>query len=123
MHMIGTVCFTPEDVVDGRMIDWLGVIVIDQVLLADIGDVGAFVILGEKMIKGLLAGGTQRFGNRFVPFLAVGENGVDVEHNPAKAMQPVPHDIANPKPGVRDQRGTSNRLSSGRRIKGGAHEG
>ena len=55
---------------DGRMVDRLAVVVGQQILLADISDVGAFRILGEQMVEGLVLGRADVLGDRLIPFLA-----------------------------------------------------
>ena len=52
------------------MVDRLAAVVGQQILLADIGDVGAFLILGEQVIEGLVLGRAQLLGDRLIPFLA-----------------------------------------------------
>jgi hypothetical protein len=71
--------------------------VFDQVLLADIGDIGAFLILGEEVVIGLFAPGAKILGDLLVPFLAVGKDGVDVEHHAAKIILTVANDVADGK--------------------------
>src|SRR5205823_7919675 len=72
-----------------------------QVLLTDIGDVGAFGILREEVVERLVLGRAQRLGDGVVPFVAVGEFGVDVEHDAAEVEQPVTNDFADGEPGNR----------------------
>jgi hypothetical protein len=74
-----------EDLLKLGMVHRAGFAVFQQVLLADIGDIGPILILGEEVVIGLLAPGAQILGDRFVPFLAVGEDGVDVEDDPRKS--------------------------------------
>ena len=90
-----------------RMIDRLIAFIGDQVLLADVGDVAALGIFGEQMVEGLVPGRTDFFGNRFVPFVAVGEDRVDVEDHAAKVEQAVSNDVADPetRAGHVDRRG------------------
>ena len=76
------------------MIDRLVALVRHQVLLADIGDVSALGILGQQVIEGLVLGRTQRFGNRLIPFVAVGEDRIDVEDHSTKIEEPVADDFA-----------------------------
>lgn len=70
-----------------------------QVLLADICNVAAFSVFGEKMIKGLLFCWAYCLGYRLIPFFAIREDRVDVEHNPSEIKDPVAHDGANGKCG------------------------
>ena len=78
--------------------------VAEQVLLADIGDVARFRILGEQVVIGLVLGRTQVLRYRLVPFLAVGEDRIDVEDHAAEIEQPVAYDLANREAGGRDRR-------------------
>ena len=55
---------------NGRMVDRLALVVGQQILLADIGDVGALRILGEQMVEGLVLGRPDVLGDRLIPFLA-----------------------------------------------------
>src|SRR5687768_5102938 len=57
-----------------RMIDRFAQLVGQQILLADIGNVARFLILGKKMVEGLVLGRTDLGGDRLVPFLAIGED-------------------------------------------------
>ena len=63
--------------VDRRMIDLAAILVGEQILLADVGDVARLGIFGEQMIEWLVLGRAQILGDRFVPFFAVGEFGID----------------------------------------------
>ena len=76
------------------MFDRLFAIVRDQILLADIGDVAAFCILGEQVIEGLVLARSKRLGDGFVPFLTVRKDRIDVKNHPAKVEQPVPDNFA-----------------------------
>lgn len=65
-----------------------------QILLADIGDVGRILVFREQVIEGLIPQGADILGNRFVPFLAIGEDRVDIENHAAKIELLVFHHIA-----------------------------
>ena len=80
------------------MIDRAGLAVLQQVLLADIGGVARITVLGEQVVERLLAGRADFLGDRFVPFLAVGEDRIDIENHPAKIEQLVAHDVADAEP-------------------------
>ena len=77
------------------VIDRAGAGIADQVLLADICDVGIVVALGQQVIKRLIPVRANIFGNGIVPFLAIGENRIDIEDHTAKIEQAMAHDIAN----------------------------
>ena len=83
------------------MIDRPGVAIFEQVLLADIGGVARITILGEQVVERLFALRADFHRDRFVPFLAVGEDRINIENNTTKIEHPVTHDIADPEPGVR----------------------
>ena len=68
----------------GRVINRLVRFVEFQILLADIGDVLTVRIFGEKMVEGLVARRAHVLGNGGIPFLAVVEDGIDVEDHPRK---------------------------------------
>ena len=85
------------------MIDHLIAIITNEILLAYISDVAAFVVLGEEMIKGLILGGPKILGDRFIPFFAVCEDRIDVEDDAAKLEQPVPHHLAYGEAGMADR--------------------
>ncbi len=77
-------------------------IVHHQILLADISDVARFAIVGERMIERLVAA-RGCSGLDSVPFLAVGEDRIDIEHHAAKAEDAVFHLVADPEEGVRNE--------------------
>ena len=78
-----------------RVVDRLFAFVLDQVLLTDVRDVALLRILREQVIEGLVLRRADLLGNRLIPFVAIGEDGVDVEDHAAKIEQSVLHDIAN----------------------------
>jgi hypothetical protein len=86
------------------MVDGLLAVINHQILLADIGNVIAVRILGEQMVKWLILRRPDIFGNRFVPFLAVRKDGVDVENYAAKFEMAVTHNVANVEARMRDGR-------------------
>ena len=76
------------------MVDRVFAVVEHQVLLAHIGDVAALRILGEQMVKGLVLGRAQRLRDRLVPFFAIGEFGIDIEHHSAEVEEAVADHVA-----------------------------
>src|SRR5688572_4229050 len=84
-----------EQLFDGRMVDRPALAVILQVLLADVSDIARLAVLGEQVVKRLLTRRPYVGGNGFVPFLAVGEDRVDVENHAAEVIHPMLDDIAN----------------------------
>jgi hypothetical protein len=89
---------------DRGMVDRLVAVVGDQVLLADIGDVARFAVLGEQVVEGLVLLRADLFGDRLVPFVAVREDGIDVEDHPAEIEHAVADDVADREIGMRDRR-------------------
>lgn len=92
-----------EQLRDLRVIDRAAIPIALKVLLADVGDVAVLTILGEQMIEGLFAAWAHFQRDRFVPFLAIGEDGVDIENNAAKIEHLMAHHIANSKMRVADR--------------------
>ena len=90
-----------EHVGNRRMVDRLVAVVADQILLADVSDVGGFGILGEQVVKGLVLARAQAFRNGLISFLAVGELGIDVEDHATEIEDPVANHIADGEVGKR----------------------
>ena len=65
-----------------------------QVLLGDIGGVGAVRVLGEQVVEGLVLGRADLLGDRPPPLLRVGEGGVHVEDHAPEREQSVPDHLA-----------------------------
>lgn len=80
-----------------RVIDRSTIAIAHEILLADIGNIGAFLVLGQQVVERLVPVRTNIFGDGFVPFLAVGKHGIDIEYDTAKPEKPVTHDVANSK--------------------------
>src|SRR5690606_24193833 len=76
------------------MVDRPGGPVAEQVLLADVRDVGRILAFGEQVVERLVAPRAHLLGDRLVPFLAVGEDRVDVEHHAAEIELLVAYDVA-----------------------------
>ena len=93
-----------ENACDTGVIDRLLTIVDHQILLADVGNIVAVGIFGEQVLKRLILRRTDRFRNRFVPFVAVGKNWIDVENHAAEIEMAVPDDIADVETRVRNRR-------------------
>ena len=92
-----------------------------QVLLADIGDIRAFAIFGEQVIIGLLTLGPDFVRDRFEPFLAVGEDRIDIENHPAKVVDAVLDDIADGEARLVAQRCIDQPTGLGREEAGAFH--
>ncbi len=80
------------------MIDWACLTIGKQILLADVGHIAVVAIFREQVIEWLFPVRPDFRRNRFVPFLAIGEDRIDIEDNAAKIEHPVAHDIADPEP-------------------------
>jgi len=80
------------------MIDRAGFRITSQVLLADVRNVTAFIVLGQKVVERLIARGAYVCGDRFIPFFAIGEDRVDVENDTPKIEQFMPYDISYSEP-------------------------
>ena len=87
------------------MVDGFVAIIAHQILLTDIRDIARIGVFGEDMVKRLVLGRAGLFGNRIIPFLAIGEDGIDIEDDTAKIVQPVAHDIAEIEPCMGDRGG------------------
>jgi hypothetical protein len=103
-----------ENAVNRRMADRAIVVVVKQVLLADIGNIAVLRIFGEQMVKGLILGRTDFRRDRVIPFIAVGENRINIKDHAAKIKHPVPNNFPNPKPRAGDIRNPCSRKTIGR---------
>src|SRR5690606_14070708 len=83
-----------EQLRHARVVDRAALAVVEQVLLADVGDVGRVLVLSEQVVERLIAARAHLLGDGLVPFLAVGEDRVDVEHDAAEVEQLVAYDVA-----------------------------
>ncbi len=73
-----------------------------QILLADIGNIAALCVFGEQMVKRLVSCWPNFFGDRFIPFFAVREDGIDIKYNAAKIKDPMPNNLTYAEAGMRD---------------------
>ena len=80
------------------MIDWSGLAISQQVLLADIGDIAGLAIFSEQVVEWLFAVRADFLRDRFIPLFAVREDRIDIIDHAPKIEDPVAHDIANPEP-------------------------
>ena len=93
-QLIFAVSLSPEHSRDRWMIHRFPTVVSEQVLLAHISDIAGFAIFGEQVIEGLMLVGAGVFRDRLIPFLAVGEDGIDVEHDAPETEAAMLDDIA-----------------------------
>ena len=84
-----------EQLGDLWMIDRLIIVVHQQVLLADIGHVGTFLIFRQQVIEGLVAPRPLFFRNLFEPFFRIGVDRIDIENDAAKIMATMLHHVPN----------------------------
>jgi hypothetical protein len=80
-----------------RMADRAVIVIWHEVLLADIGDIAILCIFSEQMIKWLIFARAHLGGNRLIPFLAIGEDGINIEDHATKIKHAVAHNIADAK--------------------------
>jgi hypothetical protein len=66
--------------------DRLAGLIRHQVLLGDIGHVETLVILGQKMVEGLIARRAGLFWDRVVSCFGVGEHRIDIKHHATEWM-------------------------------------
>src|SRR3546814_12252032 len=83
-----------------------------QIRLADIGDVGGIVALGEQVVIGLFLRRADRFRDRVIPFVAVRKDRIDVEDDAAELEHAVATDVARSKGPALDKRGGGVRVHS-----------
>src|SRR4051794_9259535 len=76
------------------MVDRLVAFIDDQVLLTDVGDVGRLRVLREQVVIWLLLSWPDRLRDRLVPFVAIGEGGVDVENDATEVEDAVTDDFS-----------------------------
>jgi hypothetical protein len=77
-----------------RVVDGLAGFVKHKVLLRDVSDVITLIILGEKVVKGLVLGGAAVLGDGIIPFLRVGKDRVHIKDHTAKRVFAVPDNLA-----------------------------
>ena len=85
---------TVEQSRDGRMVHGSVLFVPKQILLADIGNIAAFCIFSEQVVKWLISRWPNFFGDRFIPFFAVRKDGINIKNNAAKIKDPMPNDLS-----------------------------
>ena len=93
----------------------------EQVLLADIGDVGTVFVLCQQVIIWLIAIRAQVLRNGLVPFFAIGEDRVNIEDHSAKIECAMAHDIANSEAGTSVAGSLDGSASLGRKEHGTVH--
>ena len=65
-----------------------------KVLFADIGDIVALIVLGQKVIKRLILDRTAFFGDRRIPLIGICEFWIDIENDPSKRVFLVPDHLS-----------------------------
>ena len=94
-HAIALAVKLLEQLRNMGMIDGPSARVCEQVLLADISDVGTVVIFCQQVVEWLVAARADFLRNGFVPFFAVRKDRVDIENHAAKVEHLVTHNVAN----------------------------
>jgi hypothetical protein len=99
-HPVPTIFEIAEQFRHAGMFHRAALCIAQQVLLANISYVGRFLVFGEEVVIRLFTLRSNVFRDRFVPFLAIGENWVDIENHPAEIECTVAHDIADVEAGI-----------------------
>src|SRR3546814_15298098 len=82
--------------------DVVHVIVEHESMLSYIRDIAAFAIFREQVIKRLIPVRTHILRNGLIPFLAIGEDRINIEHHATKSEHAVLHNVADTEAGMRD---------------------
>src|SRR4051812_14702036 len=96
-------CIVFEQAADGGMLDRLVALVVEQILLADIGDIAAVAIVGEQMVERLVLVRPDLLRDRVIPFVGVGEDRIDVEDHAANVEHAVADHVADGEAGMADR--------------------
>jgi hypothetical protein len=99
-HLVTPILEAVEQLADCGVINRPALRIGDQIALADIGDVGRILVLGQQVVKRLIAARANVLGDRLVPFVRIGEDRVNIEHHPAKGEKAVANHIANAEAGT-----------------------
>lgn len=79
------------------MFNWPAIGIRQKVLLAHIGDVRAVVALCQQVVEWLILMRSDIFRDCLVPFLAIGEDGIDIKDHTAKIEHAMANNITNSK--------------------------
>ena len=90
-----------EQLIHLRVIDRFAFGIGKQVLLADVGDVGTVLVLGQQVIERLVPIRPLAFGYLFVPFFGIGIDRVNIEDDTAKIEIAMFDDIPDGKESAR----------------------
>lgn len=91
---------TLEYLANRGMVDRPAFRISKQILLAHIGNIAGVLILSEEVIEGLFAMRSDLGRNRFIPFLAVREDRIDIDDDAAETEMTVANNIADCKSGL-----------------------
>src|SRR3546814_18060350 len=83
--------------------DVVHVIVEHESMLSYIRDIAAFAIFREQVIKRLIPVRTHILRNGLIPFLAIGEDRINIEHHATKSEHEVLHNVADTEAGMRSE--------------------
>ena len=97
LALVNAVFEVREKLLNLRVTHGRGVVIYNQVLLGDIGDVFFFIVLGKEVVKGLLLMRANLGRDRQPPFFGVAEDGVNVVNHPAKGEDAVLDNLSNHK--------------------------
>lgn len=111
---VASVQIGTEQSINRGMINGFFALVEHQILLADISNIAAFTIFGEQVVKWLIPIRPDMFGDRQIPFLAIGKDRIDIEDHTPKSKLAMLHDITNAKTRVDDDRCLKGGVSANR---------
>ncbi len=77
-------------------------LIVQQVLLGHVGDVGRLDVLSKQVVVGLIFYRAHILGNRKPPLFAVAEGRVDIEDDAPERMDPMADNVADSKAGFPD---------------------
>ena len=107
LQRVATVFKIIENAINRGMTDWPALFVMQQILLADIGNIAVLGVFGEQMVKWLILARPHFGRDGLIPFLRIVENRINVKNHPPKIKHPVPHNLTNAKGSPCDRRGVS----------------
>jgi len=94
LRLIDAVAQLAEELRYPGMADRAPLLVRQEILLGDVGDVVARLVLREQVIEGWVLPRTDVLGDRELPLLRVVEGGIHVEDHASERIEAVTHDLA-----------------------------
>ena len=113
-HPVSAIFKLVEQLRNIGVVDGTSAGIVQQVLLADIGDVRAIVAFREQVIERLIAVRADVLRDGFVPFLRIGKDWVDIEDYAAEIEHAVLYNRANTELGA----GIARYFDSASRLRG-----